>query len=61
VRVLLVLYPLATLFCIVVTANHYWLDGVGGVAALGIGVLVAEQVSRWNRRRRGQGLPEPIG
>ncbi len=49
-RALLVLYPVATMFCIVVTANHFWLDGAGGVAALGVGVLVAEQLSKWSRR-----------
>ena len=30
-RVVVFLYPLATLFCIIVTANHYWIDGVGGL------------------------------
>ena len=30
-RVAVILYPLATLFCIIVTANHFWLDGVGGL------------------------------
>jgi hypothetical protein len=59
-RALLVLYPLATLFCIVVTANHFWLDGVGGVAVLAVGVLVAEQLSRWSRRRHPDRLPEPV-
>jgi PAP2 superfamily len=59
-KVLLVLYPLATMFCIVVTANHFWLDGVGGIGALAVGVLVAEQVSKWERRRHHEQLPEPI-
>ncbi len=36
-------YPLFTLFCIIVTANHYWIDGVGGLACLGVGYVV----SRW--------------
>jgi len=30
-------YPLLTLFAIVVTANHYWIDGVGGVAIVAFG------------------------
>jgi hypothetical protein len=59
-RALLVLYPLATLFCIVVTANHFWLDGGGGVAVLAVGVLVAEQISRWSRHRHPGRLPEPV-
>lgn len=40
------LYPAVTLFCIVVTGNHFWLDGLGGLAVLGIGYLVASLVSR---------------
>jgi hypothetical protein len=50
-RVLLVLYPVATLFCIVVTANHFWLDGIGGLMALGVGYLLGSSLDRWNRRR----------
>ena len=41
------LYPLLTLFAIVVTANHYWLDGVGGVAAVGLGIWLS---GLWDRR-----------
>ena len=36
-RALIVLDPLATFFCIVVTANHYWLDALMGVATLAVG------------------------
>jgi hypothetical protein len=43
-RALVFLYPLATLFCIVVTGNHYFLDAVGGlvclVAGYGLGRLL---------------------
>jgi hypothetical protein len=39
VRVLAVSYPLLTLFAIVVTANHYWLDAVGGAVILSLGSL----------------------
>jgi hypothetical protein len=46
-RILAVCYPMLTLFAIVVTANHYWLDAAGGalviLTALGIQML-------WNRR-----------
>jgi hypothetical protein len=34
-------YPLVTLFAIVVTANHYWLDAVGGVVVLVVGWQLA--------------------
>jgi hypothetical protein len=50
-RGLLVLYPLATLFCIVVTANHYWIDGVGGLVALAAGFAAGDQLHAWNQRR----------
>jgi PAP2 superfamily protein len=47
------LYPFATTFSIVVTANHYWLDAVGGAIALaigyGLGVLITDALAR--RRR----------
>jgi hypothetical protein len=35
------LYPVATLFVIVATANHFWLDAVGGLICLAFGFLVA--------------------
>ena len=34
---LVLLYPVATLFAIVVTANHYWLDAAGGALVLAVG------------------------
>ena len=39
-------YPIITLFAIIVTANHFWIDAVGGLAALGVGLLVARPLSR---------------
>jgi hypothetical protein len=50
-KVLVLLYPAVTLFCIVVTANHYWLDGVGGMIAFGIGALLGWGTHRWNQER----------
>ncbi|MFF7973894.1 phosphatase PAP2 family protein [Streptomyces sp. NPDC007905] len=41
VRVLGLLYPAATLVVIVATANHFWLDAVGGVLCLTFGFTVA--------------------
>jgi PAP2 superfamily protein len=46
VRVLGALYPLATLFVIVGTANHYFLDAVGGVVACVGGILIARLITR---------------
>ena len=45
------LYPAATLFCIVVTGNHFWIDGLGGLAALGVGSWLGWALHRWNTRR----------
>jgi len=45
------LYPAATLFCIVVTGNHFWIDGIGGLLAFGVGALIGWQMHRWNQRR----------
>jgi hypothetical protein len=51
-RALLVVYPIATLFCIVVTANHYFLDAIGGLVCLGVGYVVGTWLdNRWHRRR----------
>ncbi|MFJ8790473.1 phosphatase PAP2 family protein [Streptomyces sp. NPDC102462] len=41
VRVLGLLYPAATLVVIVATANHFWLDAVGGVLCLSFGYTLA--------------------
>jgi hypothetical protein len=45
------LYPAATLFCIVVTANHYWIDGVGGLIVFVGGVAIGMGLHRWNQDR----------
>ncbi|WP_371580800.1 phosphatase PAP2 family protein [Streptomyces sp. NBC_01314] len=41
VRVLGLLYPTLTLVVIVATANHFWLDAVGGMICLAFGFTVA--------------------
>ncbi|GGW39990.1 inositol phosphorylceramide synthase [Streptomyces lucensis JCM 4490] len=41
VRVLALLYPALTLLVIVATANHFWLDAVGGVLCLAFGLSAA--------------------
>jgi hypothetical protein len=51
-RVLVALYPVMTLFAIVVTANHFWLDAAGGAFVLACGYLVARTVTRALRDRR---------
>jgi hypothetical protein len=51
VKIGVLLYPAATLFCIVVTGNHFWIDGVGGLAAFGFGALIGLGLHRWNQNR----------
>ena len=45
-------YPAATLFAIVVTANHFWLDAVGGALVLALGYLLGSAWDRWSAARR---------
>ncbi len=53
-RALLVAYPTAQLFGTVVTANHFFLDAVGGWVVLGLAWLLASAPSAWRTRRRRQ-------
>jgi len=50
-KTLALLYPAATLFCIVVTGNHFWLDGIGGLLTFGVGSLVGWGLHRCNQDR----------
>jgi hypothetical protein len=50
-KVLVALYPAATIFCIIVTANHYIADVLAGLALLGVSYLLAVLVTRWFDRR----------
>ena len=50
-RAVVFLYPLATLFCIIVTANHFWIDGLGGLVCFAVGTLAGWGLHRWNQRR----------
>ena len=59
-RTLVLLFPLATIFGLVVTANHYFLDEIAGMAVLGVSYAVARRATPWldrhhNRKVRGQG------
>ena len=53
-RALIVSYPILTLFGIVVTANHFFLDAVGGLMILGVGYLIGLGIYEWNERRHGR-------
>jgi hypothetical protein len=41
-------YPLLTLLVVVVTANHFWLDGVAAGLLVAV-VLAAQRLTRWLR------------
>jgi hypothetical protein len=64
VRVLGLLYPVLTLVVIVATANHFWMDAVGGLLCLAFGWTVATYwygpaaVPRPGLRRPAAALPE---
>ena len=51
-KVLVASYPWLTLFAIMVTANHFWLDAVGGAVILAVGYLLGSALTRFNARRR---------
>lgn len=52
-RALAISYPFMTLFAIVVTANHYILDAVGGATVLAISFLLARPLTDLLERRGG--------
>ncbi len=53
-KVLAALYPVVTLACIMLTGNHYWIDGLGGLVCLTVGFTLARLITR--RTTRPQGL-----
>jgi hypothetical protein len=59
-KALIAVHPVATVFCIIVTANHYWLDAAGGLAILAGGYLCGRELARW-WDRRSQHEPAVIG
>lgn len=50
-KALAIAYPVLTLFAIVVTANHYWIDAAAGAAILGLGYLAGRW---WSLRSPGR-------
>jgi hypothetical protein len=49
-KTLAVLYPVTTIYVVVITGNHYFLDAVGGLAIMVIGYWLARVVTRAGRR-----------
>ena len=50
-KALVLVYPAVTLFCIIVTANHFWVDGIGGLIVFAVGALMGWGLHRWNQNR----------
>jgi PAP2 superfamily len=48
-KVLAALYPVMTVSVIVITANHYFLDAIGGFTIFGLGYVAARLVTRAGR------------
>jgi hypothetical protein len=59
-RAAAIMYPVLTVTVIVLTANHYFLDAVGGFAALGIGYTIAHLLTHAGRRRPGTAAPDAL-
>jgi hypothetical protein len=51
-RALAALYPVMTLFAIVITANHFFLDALGGVLVVTIGWWLGKWCTGWAESRR---------
>ena len=51
VRPLVFLYPLVTIFAIVVTANHYFGDVIAGLVLLAVSYWLARRLTAWLDRR----------
>jgi membrane-associated phospholipid phosphatase len=58
-KALMAAYPFVTLFAIVVTANHYWLDAAGGAVTLAAGFVLGRALTRFLERRHLQPVPDP--
>jgi hypothetical protein len=51
-RAVAVLYPTLTIFVVVATGNHFFLDAVGGAFVFAVGYLVARLITRAGRGER---------
>jgi hypothetical protein len=49
-----------TLFAVVVTANHFWLDAAGGLLVLGVGFVVGRAITRSQAARRRHPVRRPV-
>lgn len=54
------LYPAATVFCILITGNHYWLDALFGGVALAGGWVIAVIAQRIGDQRHARATAPPV-
>ncbi|MCD9624773.1 phosphatase PAP2 family protein [Rhabdothermincola salaria] len=59
-KALAVAYPAATIYVVVITANHYLLDAAGGLVVFAVAYAIARGVTRAGRRPAVP-APEPVG
>ena len=59
-RALITIYPFLTMFAVIVTANHYWLDAVGGGVVFGLGAIAGTRWADLVERFGSSGSPERI-
>ncbi|GDX33511.1 hypothetical protein LBMAG16_03420 [Actinomycetes bacterium] len=50
-RLALLIYPSVTMVCIIVTANHFWIDGAGGILAFAVAYFMGTEIHYFNHRR----------
>jgi PAP2 superfamily protein len=58
-RWLAIAYPVMTMIAVVVTANHFWLDGVAAGAVLAVVLAAQAAVRRLGPHRDGGGIGDP--
>ena len=51
-KALIAIYPWMTLWVIVVTANHYWLDAAGGALIFAVGYFLGSRLAAFTARRQ---------
>ena len=50
-RLALLIYPSVTMLCIIVTGNHFWIDGVGGLLVFAVAYFIGTEIHFINHRR----------
>ncbi|GAA1172472.1 uncharacterized membrane protein YsdA (DUF1294 family) [Kitasatospora gansuensis] len=59
-RWLVLLHPVITVYVVVVTANHFWADGLVAVGLLLVVYLVQHAASGWRRTEQPDAEPTPV-